>query len=139
MQRTIFLVLVLLLILTACGGSGGEQALPTVVPTLSGRLDTEAASPRIAGTPDGQIPPTWTPGSQPVAPTRLTPLPDTGGDGNAADATGLDSNVYVVQEGDTLAEIAADFGVDLELLVAVNEIENIDVIEVGQELLIPVE
>jgi len=137
MQRTIFFVLVLLLTLTACGG-GGEEALPTVVPTLAGRLDTEAASPRIAGTPDARIPPTWTPGSQPVAPTRLTPLPDAGGE-ETTGATGLDGNVYVVQAGDTLAEIAADFGVDLELLVEINEIENIDVIEVGQELIIPVE
>jgi LysM repeat protein len=43
----------------------------------------------------------------------------------------------VVQDGDTLAEIAEDYGVDLDLLAEVNAIENIDVIEVGQELIIP--
>jgi LysM repeat protein len=39
--------------------------------------------------------------------------------------------------GDTLAEIAEQFGVDLNDLAQLNGIEDIDVIEVGQILQIP--
>jgi LysM repeat protein len=42
-----------------------------------------------------------------------------------------------VQAGDTLAEIAAEYGVTVSDLAALNNIDNIDRIEVGQELIIP--
>jgi LysM repeat protein len=44
---------------------------------------------------------------------------------------------YVVQPGDTLAEIAAQFGVTVQALAEANNIANIDVIEVNQVLVIP--
>lgn len=44
---------------------------------------------------------------------------------------------YTVQSGDTLAVIADRFGVTLEDLIAFNNIQNRDLIEVGQVLLIP--
>lgn len=44
---------------------------------------------------------------------------------------------YTVQSGDTLAEIADRFGVSLELLIAVNNIADRNLIAVGQVLLIP--
>ena len=44
---------------------------------------------------------------------------------------------YTVRPGDTLAELARRFGIPLETLARVNEIENVDQIFVGQELFIP--
>ncbi len=44
---------------------------------------------------------------------------------------------YTVQSGDTLALIATRFGVPLEALVTLNNIQNQDLIDVGQTLLIP--
>ncbi|MCB0061586.1 MAG: LysM peptidoglycan-binding domain-containing protein, partial [Caldilineaceae bacterium] len=44
---------------------------------------------------------------------------------------------YTVQSGDTLAEIADRFGVSLDLLIAVNNIADRNLIAVGQVLLIP--
>ncbi|MEJ6949376.1 BsuPI-related putative proteinase inhibitor [Natronospora cellulosivora (SeqCode)] len=44
---------------------------------------------------------------------------------------------YTVRPGDTLAEIARRFGVPLETLAQLNQIENVHQIHVGQQLLIP--
>lgn len=45
--------------------------------------------------------------------------------------------IYVVQPGDLLANVASDWGVDMDELMALNGISNPDHIEVGQELKIP--
>lgn len=44
---------------------------------------------------------------------------------------------YIVQQGDTLGNIARQFNVDLALLIAANKLSNPDRIDVGQELIIP--
>jgi LysM repeat protein len=48
-----------------------------------------------------------------------------------------DAATYVVEDGDTLSEIAAELGVSLEDLVEANDIEDADEIAEGQTLLIP--
>ena len=59
-------------------------------------------------------------------------------DSSTAGATGSTSgNTYTVASGDTLAAIANRFNVDLGDLIAVNNIENQDVISIGQVLTIP--
>ncbi|MGE5587839.1 MAG: LysM peptidoglycan-binding domain-containing protein [Clostridia bacterium] len=45
--------------------------------------------------------------------------------------------LYIVQPGDTLAEIAARFGTTVAVLAAINRIPNPDLIIVGQVLLVP--
>ena len=52
----------------------------------------------------------------------------------AQEATGP---VYVVQRGDSLSSIAARFGVDLNTLMAVNNITNPNQLAAGQQLVIP--
>jgi len=132
MRRIILLLLFLALLATACGGDG--DGVPTAVPTVPAESPGEGsegeASPRVDASTS--IPPTWTPQS-PAA--QVTPVPVTGDE--PASSPGADGDVYVVQAGDTLAEIAIRFGVDLDVLAEVNGIQNIDHIEVGQELLIP--
>jgi len=44
---------------------------------------------------------------------------------------------YTVQAGDTLAKIAAEFGVTVKEIVEANEIEDPSLINVGQMLVIP--
>jgi LysM repeat protein len=52
-------------------------------------------------------------------------------------SSGTELQTYVVQVGDTLAEIAITFNVPLDVLVRANNISDPDHIEVGQELVIP--
>ena len=47
--------------------------------------------------------------------------------------------IYKIREGDTLLGIADRFGVEMEVLIELNQIENPSLISVGQELLIPPE
>ncbi len=75
-----------------------------------------AASP-IAAIPSAAPSPTSTPPSPPLAPPQT----------------------YTVQPGDTLGAIASRHGVSLQALIAVNGIENPDVIWVGQVLTLPTE
>lgn len=131
MRRITLLLLPLVLLAMACGG--GSAAVPTAAPTVPadslGEGGDGAASPRVDASTS--LPPTWTP--QPPA-EQATPPPPAG---DPQPEPGADDDVYVVQAGDTLAEIAIQFGVDLDTLADVNDIQNIDHIEVGQELLIP--
>jgi murein DD-endopeptidase MepM/ murein hydrolase activator NlpD len=52
-------------------------------------------------------------------------------------ATAQNSATYTVQPGDTLGQIAARFGVSVETLAAANTITNINLLAVGQVLVIP--
>lgn len=47
------------------------------------------------------------------------------------------NDTYVVEQGDTLASIAADLGIPLEVLAATNQITDINALDVGQTLLLP--
>ena len=50
-----------------------------------------------------------------------------------------DTTTHVVQEGETLSEIAAQYGVSAEEILGVNELDDPDAIVVGQRLVIPVQ
>lgn len=47
------------------------------------------------------------------------------------------AGLYVVQNGDTLSSLAAEFGTTVEELMAANGLIDADAIQVGQTLLIP--
>jgi len=47
------------------------------------------------------------------------------------------TRAYTVKPGDTLGEISRKFEVEIEELIAANDLVNPDVLEVGQELIIP--
>lgn len=116
------------------GGEAGSYTLvnagdtPMLIPTaVVGGEETDSGI---------DLPPTWTPiaagsgGGAPsdgaTAETPAAPAPPAG-----------HQETYTVQAGDTLAEIAARFGVTIQALVQANNIENVDYIEVGQVLVIP--
>lgn len=142
MQRMMILLVVLLLAMTACGGDDvPEQPLPTLVPTRASEEGGEGASPRSEEAVKPGIPPTWTPSSRESSAPAAPAAPVTASEESPASspAATVDENDerYTVQAGDTLAEIATAFGVELERLADANNIDNIDVIEVGQVLVIP--
>ena len=51
----------------------------------------------------------------------------------------LDLETYVVEAGDTLADIAETLGIELHDLIASNELDSPDLLYVGHELAVPVE
>ncbi|MBO4358369.1 MAG: LysM peptidoglycan-binding domain-containing protein [Erysipelotrichaceae bacterium] len=55
---------------------------------------------------------------------------------NSGDLDGL-YHKYIVVKGDTLGRIARDNDTTVEFLAKVNDIENVNLIEIDQELLIP--
>ena len=66
--------------------------------------------------------------TQVIVPTQPPPQPTT------EPAAPLE---HVVEPGETLSTIAEAFGVTVEAIVAANEIENPDLIAVGERLIIP--
>jgi LysM repeat protein len=120
-------------VLGALGALGDPEppaaAEPSVEPTPS---TAPASMPAIGGRPDASVPaatavptprPSPTPASTPTpAPSSPTPAP---------------ARTYVVREGDTLWGIADAYGVSVVALMVANDIEDSDVILIGQELVIP--
>lgn len=81
-----------------------------------------------------RIPPTWTP----LSGTTGNVEQGTGAaNGTAVPGFPPGTETYTVQAGDTLADIALHYGVSVYDLAEANNIENIDLIEVGQVLVIP--
>ncbi len=55
----------------------------------------------------------------------------------AEDAAPVEGQLYVVQDGDNLWDIAQRFSTPVDAIVAANELEDPEELELGQELLIP--
>lgn len=49
----------------------------------------------------------------------------------------VDGETYVVQDGDTLWDIATRFGTSVDAIIAANSLENADDLAIGDELIIP--
>jgi len=135
--RVVLFLLLAAGLLSAC--NIGDVSLPTAFPIPKIDLGNESEiAPQSAATPDESprqgpvknLPPTWTPASD-SREEAAAPIPDQPIDNDSS----LQS--YIVQPGDTLAEIAIQFGVTLDALAQINNISDQDHIEVGQELLIP--
>ncbi|MDL1897287.1 LysM peptidoglycan-binding domain-containing protein [Anaerolineae bacterium CFX7] len=72
------------------------------------------------------------------APTARGPTPNASPPPNATpSAAPQNYETYIVRAGDTLAQIAARFGVSLPELMRLNQLTNPNLIAVGQRLLIP--
>ncbi len=138
MRHGLILALLFLLVLSGCSAAAaGEASQPTLAPARGeDEAETAPGSPRVTpGPADDGVPPTWTP---PPPPPTQPPFSRSGpafrpAPGQAASH----GEVYEVVEGDTLAEIAIRFDVELEALAAANGIDDWDQIEVGQKLVIP--
>lgn len=111
-MRTIFVALcVAVLLLCSCGQ---VITVPTPTPRPTAAVNLPAVTPRPTSTPAPATPaPTSTPSPTP------TPI------------------IYQVQKGDTLSEIAKQFGITVEALQEANAILNPEFLQIGQELVIP--
>ena len=121
------------LVLSACTRPGGSSvpATPSIVIRSVTPARTTTPATRTTAAPISAAPSAAPPSVAPApsaAPPSAAPAP------SAKPATG---QKYVVQAGDTLGSIAAQFGVPIQDIITANRIENPDLVIVGQELIIP--
>jgi nucleoid-associated protein YgaU len=136
--------LLFILMVAGCANREGEAALPTLAATRDTTIDPVLATAELPdlsprATPNPAVPPTWTPVvAPPTSEATIVPLATNSGAGNAPTATAATTaESYVVQEGDTLGEIAERFGVTVAALAEANGLTDVDHIEAGQVLIIP--
>ena len=105
----------------------GLTVIPDSTPAVPAVGETPGATPGTGEQTDtGATPIT---GETPVTPTD-TPVPATPGE--------TEEVIYRVVSGDTLGKIAERYGISVDALAAANNIANPNVLDVGQELVIPV-
>lgn len=90
-------------------------------PQIPDALRRDTDTPEPSNTP---LPPSQTPAPSDTPEPSLTPTP-----------TG--PITYVVEEGDSLSSIADQFQVTIDMLIAANDLEDPNSIDVGTELIIP--
>lgn len=109
--------------------SGSSTPTPTLTPEPTPEPTPTATSAPTTGpvTPEPTVEPepTTTPSNEPV-PTTIAPTDP------STDAAA----VYIVQPGDTLYRIATDHAIPMDVLIALNQITDPDLIYVGQVLLL---
>ena len=118
-----------LLTLAACFSTGDDTEGPTTDTGGAGSNTVVTLAPPPPVTPATgvvQQPPALPPEPPPTTPTPTQPERELGS-----------QLVYTIQPGDTLFSIARQFGVTLDDLVALNNIEDPDRINAGDELFIP--
>ncbi len=106
--RVLLMVVLLALVGAACGGGGGTTSEERPI-----GVDADELATATVEVPAPTPPPTPTPTSTPEA------------------------FFYVVREGDTLGSIADEFGITWQEIDAVNELENPNVLTIGQQIEIP--
>ena len=112
-----------------------EEAYPTT-PTDATTTDPTVAAPE---TPSDNST-TDNTADQPTEGDTTAPVENTepaATEEEADEAPALEDGVYVVKSGDTLGQIAFIYGISVEDIMAANNLTNADVLDVGQELIIP--
>ncbi|MCE2531531.1 MAG: LysM peptidoglycan-binding domain-containing protein [Acidimicrobiia bacterium] len=121
---------VLVITLTACFDTGDDTEGPTTDTGGAGSNTVVTLAPppppETPATGVVQQPPASPPEPPPTTPATAQPARELGS-----------QHVYEIQSGDTLFSIAQQFGVSLDDLVALNNIENPDNIRAGDQLFIP--
>ena len=97
-----------------CGYVHVQVTAPPATPTPTAAVYLTLSKPQATST---SVPSTPLPTPTPTA--TATPI------------------LHVVQKGDTLLEIASDYGVSVHLLIEINDIENPRALSIGQALIIP--
>ncbi len=114
--------------------TGADQSIP------ASATPTPWAPVALTFTP---VPPTKTPTTAPPSPTftpTLTPTPrptDTPAPTHTPKPTGTPVTTHKVQPGESLRDIAERYGVSVEGLIKLNNIQDADHISVGDELKLP--
>jgi len=131
----VFFLLVFAALIYGCGPNGSYVVLVTATPSgnsqpaevpaaegigIAGTSAPPASQPQIS--PDDAPTPTFIPTPNPTRTAVEDPTEDI---------------IHIVQFGDTLAIIAAQYGVTVDSVIAANNITNPNVLAVGQRLIIP--
>ena len=117
------------LTLAACFDTGDDSGGPTTDTGGAGSNTVVTLAPPPPVTPATgvvQQPPALPPDPPPATPPTTATTRPIG-----------DPLIYTIQPGDTLFSIAGNYGVSLDELVELNNIENPDNIRAGDELFIP--
>lgn len=117
MRKVIVLTLFVLLLVACNQDENGVEETGAATPTTAA-----AAPPRVEATPT------------PTLPATFTPPPFTHGGHIFPVGT---SSIHIIQRGDTLGELAKQYGVTVADLASANRIINVDRIEEGMVLYIP--
>ncbi|MCB9423326.1 MAG: LysM peptidoglycan-binding domain-containing protein [Ardenticatenaceae bacterium] len=144
-RRFLLLFVVVLLILSACERPVPREDTPEAVtpaPTTEVIVIPTAppeANEAYPATGDGQTGEATTDQTAPEETTDTAVTPEETTTEEAADQTVVDAGgevTHVVQAGETLGSIAQFYHVSIQDIAAANNIVNIDVLEVGQSLII---
>lgn len=119
-------LLLLLLLLSEQAGCGPIPAPPVRGTSRTGR--STAPPPPAVEQPESPPDTTAPPPSRPSPPAAAPP---------AASDIDIPGVFHVVQPGQTVWRIAKTYGISLELLAGINELDDPTVIETGQRLFIP--
>lgn len=111
-MRTLFVALAVIALLLC--GCGQVITMPTPTPVATGHVELPPVTPRPTSTPAPSTP-------APTSPPTPTPTPV----------------IYTVQAGDTLIDIAKQYGISVEALQEANAILDPQRLQIGQELVIP--
>ncbi len=125
------LLLLLLLIMPLPFLALRPEPLVAALPTAT----STSIPASITQSPTGTLFPTFTPTSIPSATLTLTPFPSATSCFNQCAAVGWPR--YIVQPGDTLSSLANAANVSLAQAASVNCIANANVIQVGQQICLP--
>jgi len=125
----VFLILISVL-LVACGG-GDVEAVPVAIDDDKEMDSFEQEVPRVEFTPTPPLPPTFTPPAM-AHQGHLYLLPVSGADGSIQYA-------YKVRSGDNLSAICAMYDVSVQDVMLINDISDMNHIEVGDLLIIPID
>ncbi|MEG3585691.1 MAG: LysM peptidoglycan-binding domain-containing protein [Actinomycetota bacterium] len=121
MKKFLGIVILAVLAFSACGGGSSDEAPPANQDngdTVETETETETGEPKDNTTTEAPVVVEPTPTAQVVIPTPA-PL------------------IHTVQPGNSLSQIAQSYGVPIEVLAAENGIDDYNLIQVGQEIVIP--
>jgi LysM repeat protein len=119
MRKYLIFILLLSLITVACSQLQ-TNTTDTNTETVQETAGQEA--PRVEVTATPTLPPTYTPGPLGIG-GHISPVST--------------RTIHIVQAGETMSQIAAQYGVDTKFLADSNRIYNYHLIYVGQVLYIP--
>jgi len=160
MRQLLIILTLSSLLVTACGGTPTPDIAATVGAAIAATLTalpTNTPTPDLAATVGAAIAatkaaqPTNTPTSTPIPTATLTPTesPTPTDTPSPLETPGSTATytpeptvtpsqvIHVVQEGETLFEIAREYGMSVETLMVANNITDRGLVRVGQELTVP--
>ena len=123
-----FLFLMVLLITLSCRQSTQLMEIPTIV--YNKPADSSTPTPVPVPTTATSVPMV----RHPDDPTIISPTPDVH---HELPGIRYEAEQYIVQKGDTLGIIAAKYKINVPMILAANQFANPDLLEVGQEIVIP--